>query len=170
MYNPLDATNEKSDKRTPEGGLRSEGGMTYAGLKSFLYAGVGKDDPRVKAAVDWVRRHYTLDGEPRAEDSGPVLLLPHLRQGDGRPGRGPVRGRQGREARLAAGAVRRAEEAKQKADGSWANKNGAFLENMPGTGHRVRAAVAELHDEEVTRAIGEPPGVSRRDLYSTPKE
>src|SRR4029077_15739924 len=36
VYNPFDATNDKSDKRTPEGGLRSEGGMTYAGLKSFL--------------------------------------------------------------------------------------------------------------------------------------
>ena len=34
--------------------------MTYTGLKTFLYAGVGKDDPRVKAAVDWIRRHYTL--------------------------------------------------------------------------------------------------------------
>ena len=38
--------------------------MTYAGLKSFLYAGVGKDDPRVKAAIGWVRRHYTLSENP----------------------------------------------------------------------------------------------------------
>jgi squalene-hopene/tetraprenyl-beta-curcumene cyclase len=35
--------------------------MTYAGLKSFLYAGVDKDDPRVKSAVEWIRRHYTLE-------------------------------------------------------------------------------------------------------------
>src|SRR5437763_1147697 len=34
VYNPTDQDNDKSDKRTPEGGLRSEGGMTYAGLKS----------------------------------------------------------------------------------------------------------------------------------------
>src|SRR5262249_49553583 len=40
VYNLSDQDNEKSDKRTAEGGLRSEGGMTYAGLKSFLYAGV----------------------------------------------------------------------------------------------------------------------------------
>jgi squalene-hopene/tetraprenyl-beta-curcumene cyclase len=53
---------DPDDKRhkTPQGGLRSLGGMTYGGLKSFLYAGVSKDDPRVKAAVNWIRRHYTL--------------------------------------------------------------------------------------------------------------
>jgi hypothetical protein len=33
--------------KTAAGGLRSQGAMTYAGLKSFLYAGVSKDDPRV---------------------------------------------------------------------------------------------------------------------------
>ena len=34
--------------------------MTYAGLKSMIYANVKKDDPRVKAAVRWIREHYTL--------------------------------------------------------------------------------------------------------------
>ena len=64
IYNIADAKNDKSEKRTAAGGLRSEGGMTYAGLKSFLYAGVSKDDPHVKAAVAWVRKHYTLDENP----------------------------------------------------------------------------------------------------------
>lgn len=59
VYTPIDPDDSKH--KTPEGGLRSLGGMTYGGLKSFLYAGVGKDDPRVKAAVDWIRRHYTLE-------------------------------------------------------------------------------------------------------------
>lgn len=35
--------------------------MTYAGLVSFIYAGVGKDDPRVKAALGWIKEHYTLE-------------------------------------------------------------------------------------------------------------
>lgn len=46
------------------GGLRSYGSMTYAGLKSMIYAGVGPDDPRVKAAYDWIRKHYTLEHNP----------------------------------------------------------------------------------------------------------
>ena len=46
------------------GGLRGYGSMTYAGLKSFLYAGIDKDDLRVQAALDWIRRHYSLETNP----------------------------------------------------------------------------------------------------------
>lgn len=49
---------------TENGGLRSYGSMTYAGLKSMIYAGVDKDDPRVKAAYDWIKRHFTLTENP----------------------------------------------------------------------------------------------------------
>jgi squalene-hopene/tetraprenyl-beta-curcumene cyclase len=63
---------DPDDKRhkTPAGGLRSLGAMTYGGLKSFLYAGVDKDDPRVKAALAWVRRHYTLEENTGQGQSG----------------------------------------------------------------------------------------------------
>jgi squalene-hopene/tetraprenyl-beta-curcumene cyclase len=63
---------DPDDKRhqTSEGGLRSLGGMTYGGLKTFLYAGVSKTDPRVKAAVNWIRRHYTLKENPGEGQSG----------------------------------------------------------------------------------------------------
>lgn len=46
------------------GGTTSYGSMTYAGLKSFIYADVEKEDPRVKAAVNWIRENYTLDENP----------------------------------------------------------------------------------------------------------
>jgi hypothetical protein len=67
-YVPLDV--DDNPHKTPEGGLRSLGAMTYAGLKSFLYAGVAKDDPRVKGAVDWIRRHYTLEENPGLKQAG----------------------------------------------------------------------------------------------------
>lgn len=44
--------------------LRSYGSMTYAAFKSMLYAKVDRNDARVKAAVDWIRRYYTLDHNP----------------------------------------------------------------------------------------------------------
>jgi squalene-hopene/tetraprenyl-beta-curcumene cyclase len=72
-YNPAgakDKDEKKNPYRTPEGGLRSVGGMTYGGLKSFLYAGVSKDDPRVKAAVKWIRHHYTLEQNPGMGKAG----------------------------------------------------------------------------------------------------
>lgn len=43
---------------------RAYGSMTYAGLKSYLYAGLTPSDPRVLAAVDWLGRHYTLTENP----------------------------------------------------------------------------------------------------------
>lgn len=44
--------------------MRSYGSMTYALLKCYLFAGLPLDDPRVEAAVTWIRRHYTLDLNP----------------------------------------------------------------------------------------------------------
>jgi squalene-hopene/tetraprenyl-beta-curcumene cyclase len=40
------------------------GSMTYAGVKSMIYCGVDKTDKRVKAALDWLRKHYTVDENP----------------------------------------------------------------------------------------------------------
>jgi squalene-hopene/tetraprenyl-beta-curcumene cyclase len=57
--------------------LRSYGSMTYAGLKSMIYAGLTKDDPRVKAAWDWVRSNWTLDQHPGMAANGPE----HARDG-----------------------------------------------------------------------------------------
>lgn len=67
-YTPIDP--DDSRHKTPDGGLRSLGSMTYAGLKSFLYAGVDKNDPRVKAAVSWIRAHYTLEENPGMGQAG----------------------------------------------------------------------------------------------------
>lgn len=44
--------------------LRSYGSMTYAGLKSMIYAGLSKDDPRVRAAWRWISQNWTLDENP----------------------------------------------------------------------------------------------------------
>jgi squalene-hopene/tetraprenyl-beta-curcumene cyclase len=56
--------------KTPTGGLRSYGSMTYAGLKSMIYAGVGPDDPRVKAAYEWIRKHYDVQSNPGLGQAG----------------------------------------------------------------------------------------------------
>lgn len=43
---------------------RSYGSMTYAGLKCLIYADVDRDDPRVKAALDWLSQNYTFEVHP----------------------------------------------------------------------------------------------------------
>ncbi|MEE9404200.1 MAG: prenyltransferase/squalene oxidase repeat-containing protein [Algisphaera sp.] len=45
-------------------GLRGYGSMTYAAFKSFVYANLAANDPRVVAAQLWIETHYTLDQNP----------------------------------------------------------------------------------------------------------
>jgi squalene-hopene/tetraprenyl-beta-curcumene cyclase len=56
--------------QTENGGLRSYASMTYAGLKSMIYAGVDRDDPRVKAAIKWLGRNYDLKSNPGMDQNG----------------------------------------------------------------------------------------------------
>ncbi|HEX4055583.1 MAG TPA: prenyltransferase/squalene oxidase repeat-containing protein [Tepidisphaeraceae bacterium] len=51
--------------------LRSYGSMTYAGLKSMIYAGLSHDDSRVKAAWDWISKNFTVDENPGMAALGP---------------------------------------------------------------------------------------------------
>ncbi|HNT37406.1 MAG TPA: hypothetical protein PKH07_20600, partial [bacterium] len=44
--------------------------MTYAGVKSYIYAGLTRDDPRVKAAYDWILTHYTVEENPGMGQAG----------------------------------------------------------------------------------------------------
>lgn len=48
---------------------RSYGSMTYALLKSFVFAGLKPDDPRVKAAWNWLQTNYTVDINPGFDTS-----------------------------------------------------------------------------------------------------
>ncbi len=52
------------------GGLRTYASMTYAGLKSMIYAGLKRDDPRVQAAMTYIKDHYTLDENPGLGQQG----------------------------------------------------------------------------------------------------
>jgi len=62
----------------PEGAarsLRSYGSMTYAGFKSLLFAGLDASDPRVEAALDWIRSHWTFEENPGLDQQGVFYYL-----------------------------------------------------------------------------------------------
>jgi hypothetical protein len=74
IYTPANGGNSAAGEYTAIGGrrmLRSYGSMTYAGLKSMIYAGLSHDDPRVKAAWDWISKNFTVDENPGMSASGP---------------------------------------------------------------------------------------------------
>lgn len=61
---------ETLDDGTKVSRLRAYGSMTYAGFKSYMYAGLKKDDPRVQAALEWIGKNYTLSENPGAGQDG----------------------------------------------------------------------------------------------------
>lgn len=51
-------------KGSPSDPRPGYGSMTAAGLKCFVKAGLGKDDPRVKKAAEWLAKNYSVDVNP----------------------------------------------------------------------------------------------------------
>ena len=58
------------DGESKAGEHRSYASMTYAGLLSFIYAKVDRDDPRVQSAVDWIKKHFTVEENYGMEQQG----------------------------------------------------------------------------------------------------
>jgi squalene-hopene/tetraprenyl-beta-curcumene cyclase len=73
IYTPVGGGQSQAGEYTIGGRrmLRSYGSMTYAGLKSMIYAGISHDDPRVKAAWDWIGKNFTVDENPGMSAMGP---------------------------------------------------------------------------------------------------
>ena len=68
-YTPAAGGNSQAGN-TANGGLRSYGSMTYAGLKSMIYAGLTPEDQRVKAAIDWITKFYSVTENPGLGQQG----------------------------------------------------------------------------------------------------
>ena len=104
--------------------------MTYAGLKSFLYAGVGKEDPRVKAAIGWVKRHYTLTENPGQGQAGLFYYYHTFAKAMAALGDDVFEDAKGMKHPWRKELFEELKK-RQKPDGTWANENRAFLENTP---------------------------------------
>jgi squalene-hopene/tetraprenyl-beta-curcumene cyclase len=114
----------------PNGGLRSYGSMTYAGLKSMIYAGLGPDDPRVKAAVKWLQSHYDLKSNPGMGSAGLYYYYHTFAKAldaFGSPNFLDDKGVNHNWRRELLGALIE----RQRADGSWINDDNRWLESEP---------------------------------------
>ncbi len=111
--------------------LRSYGSMTYAGLLSFIYADVKKDDVRVKSAVEWLKKNFSVDENPNMGPAGFYYYLNLMSKGLTAAEIKELDTADGRKISWAAGAVRKLA-ALQKPDGSWSNdESGRFMEKDP---------------------------------------
>ena len=125
-YTPADG-GESQAGTTPEGGLRSYGSMTYAGLKSMIYAGLTKDDPRVKAAIAWLGKHYTFAENPGMGDAGLYYYFHTAAKSLDVLGAETFTDAQGREHDWR-DELSTAIMARQREDGSWKNTNERWME------------------------------------------
>jgi len=128
-YTPA-AGGESQAGGSPEGGLRSYGSMTYAGLKSMIFAGLTKDDYRVKAALKWLGRHYTFKENPGMGQAGIFYYFHTAAKSLDVLGVETFADADGKEhdwrSEISAEII-----ARQKPDGSWVNDNARWMEDNP---------------------------------------
>jgi hypothetical protein len=125
---------------SPEGGLRSYASMTYAGLKSMIYAGVGPKDKRVEAAIKWIGKHYDLKSNPGMGDSGLFYYYNTFAKALDAIGEDTFVEADGTKHNWRAELLAELA-ARQQKDGSWINDNERWLEGDPNlvTGYALLA-------------------------------
>lgn len=110
--------------------LRSYGSMSYAGLLSFIYAQVDRNDPRVKAVIDWLARNYTLEENPGMGQEGVYYYYHTMAKGLSAAGIDTLTLKDGTKVNWRQDLAKRLLNL-QNADGSWANQNGRWMEKDP---------------------------------------
>ena len=121
---------ESKAGETPEGGLRSYASMTYAGLKSMLYAGVDNGDIRVKAAKDWIGRHYDLKSNPGMGQQGLFYYYHVFAKTLDATGDDFVKDAEGQPHNWRSDLIKQLSEL-QREDGSWTNPADRWFEGDP---------------------------------------
>ncbi|MEQ8784716.1 MAG: terpene cyclase/mutase family protein [Pirellulaceae bacterium] len=121
---------QDATRENPDGALRSYGAMTYSGLKSMIYAGVSEDDPRVKAAVTWIAKNYSLESNPGMGDAGLFYYYHTFSKALDALGAETIDDAEGKQHNWRAELVEELASRQQK-NGSWVNENRRWLENDP---------------------------------------
>lgn len=70
IYRPAESKAGFVDLPGGRRAFRSYGSMTYALLKSYLLCDLDHNDPRVMAAIEWIKSHFELDFNPGMEHTG----------------------------------------------------------------------------------------------------
>jgi squalene-hopene/tetraprenyl-beta-curcumene cyclase len=104
--------------------------MSYAGLLSYIYADMKKDDPMVQAAFTWLQKNYTLEENPGMGQEGLYYYYHTMAKALTSYGADKLTLSDGKEIdwrhQLALKLLNL-----QREDGSWANENGRWWEKDP---------------------------------------
>lgn len=128
-YTPANGGESMAGKEEATGGLRSYASMTYAGLKSMIYAGVEKSDYRVKAAQKFLARNYSVTSNPGMGAAGLYYYLHTMSKALSLVGESTFVSEKG-EHDWKQDILRQLRET-QKENGSWTNPEARWMEGDP---------------------------------------
>ena len=120
------------EEKLPDGrtALRSCGGVSYAGLLSFIYAKLGPDDPRVVAVKEWLGKNYTVDENPGLGAQGIYYYYQTMSKALTAANIDTLKLENGKEADWRKDLGEKILSS-QRENGSWVNDNGRWMESNP---------------------------------------
>jgi squalene-hopene/tetraprenyl-beta-curcumene cyclase len=129
IYRPNES---KAGTRNPDdvSGLISSGSMTYAGMKTMIYAKLDKNDVRVKGAMHYLSNNYTLTENPEMGMQGYYYYLHAMAKALDVYGTDTFASADGIKHDWRK-EVTDVHLKLQREDGSWANTHSRYFESMP---------------------------------------
>ncbi|MBI5802044.1 MAG: cycloartenol synthase [Verrucomicrobia bacterium] len=116
-----------TNSQTGRVALRSYGSASYAGLLSYIYSDLKRDDVRVTSVLDWLRANYTLEENPGMGPQGLYYYLHLLTKGLTAAQVHELETKDGRRVNWRRDVALRLMNLQQK-DGSWSNDNARWWE------------------------------------------
>jgi squalene-hopene/tetraprenyl-beta-curcumene cyclase len=109
---------------------RSYASISYAGMLSYIYADLKRDDPRVAAVFDWLKQNYTLDENPGMKDAGLFYYYHTMAKALRASGADTLDLPNGKRVDWARDLALKLMQL-QQSDGSWVNANARWWEKEP---------------------------------------
>lgn len=119
-----------TNSQTGKVSLRSYGSISYAGMLSYLYAQLSKEDPRVKAVFRWLQENYTLEENPGMGPEGLFFYYHTMAKALTVAEVNTLSLKDGRIVPWARMLAMRLLNTQQR-DGSWVNQNNRWMERDP---------------------------------------
>lgn len=130
IYNPTETRGAKVELPDGRIALRSYGSISYAGLLSFIYAGLDKKDERVKAVLEWLRNNYTVEENPGLGAQGLFYYYHTMSKALAIADVDFIKTKDGKTIDWRADVTGKLLNL-QKGDGSWINDQGRWMESDP---------------------------------------
>ena len=130
IYNAFES--KAGQEKLPDGSdsQRSYGSISYAGLLSLIYAKLSPEDPRVIGVKEWLGKNYTVNENPGMQAQGLYYYYQAMAKALSVANLSTLKLENGTEADWKKDLGDKLLSL-QKADGSWVNANGKWMESNP---------------------------------------